>query len=636
MKKLFFFIILFFVFSYSVKGSTAILNRNPIDNTYSYYYDNDLARYRFLYADKYSFGDTIAYCLELGKAINTNIYTMTTSFDSLNIPKSDIEYIKRASYYGYDYPGHQTDKYYMATQELIWDRISSPGLIWVRNLNPNDEVDVSNEKNEIRRLIGKYDVKPSFDGREFELYRGKKLFLTDSNYVLKDYEVIEGNATIEGDGTLMVKDGEDINKIVLRRRNYANKSFFIYTAAASQMMMSAGTLDMPISSVTIKFKSGSLTVNKLDKETNSNISSGEATLNGAIYDVFNANNEYVDYIETGKKNKLEKLGLGKYYIKERSPSNGYLLDNETYEIEITKDNLDIALNVYEEVIKRKVEIFKVFASHTTGIMTSEGGVVFDIYDANDIKVDSITTDNDGYASITLPYGKYKFKQVTSTEGYYMVDDFIVDINKADERPIYKLLSDGAIEAKVRVIKKDLDTGSNIVNSNVKFKIYDVNKKEFIKFRITYPEIKEFEELSVNEDGTVITPSPLAYGKYILYEVDDKVDGYLYNKEGIPFNIDKDTNLINDDNYGPVIEVLFYNKRVKGKVVINKYGEKIQHLDNSYYYKNILLDNVIFELYARDDIYENNTLIYNKDELVQEIVTNANGRAAIDNLPLGNY
>ena len=96
---------------------------------------------------------------------------------------------------------------------------------------------------------------------------------------------------------------------------------------------------------------------------------------------------------------------------------------------------------------------------------------------------SITTDSDGYASIVLPYGAYTFKQVTSTKDYYKVDYFKVIIDKYDTRPIYKLLSDSEITARVKIIKKDFDTLDNIVNSDIKFKIYDVREKKYVSFML---------------------------------------------------------------------------------------------------------------------------------------------------------
>ena len=144
-------------------------------------------------------------------------------------------------------------------------------------------------------------------------------------------------------------------------------------------MMSSGGIEIPCSNLKVKLVGGSLKIKKLDKDTGSDIPSGEATLNGAEYELFDSSNKLVDTLIIGKKEKIDNLPLGKYYLRESKASNGYLLDLNTYEFEVTEDNLDINLAVYEDVIKRKVDIFKVYASDETGILTGEPNIDFEIY-----------------------------------------------------------------------------------------------------------------------------------------------------------------------------------------------------------------------------------------------------------------
>ena len=51
-----------------------------------------------------------------------------------------------AAYYGYNYPGHESDNYYLATQDIIWKRLSNVSVKYIRNMNPNNYIDVSKEK----------------------------------------------------------------------------------------------------------------------------------------------------------------------------------------------------------------------------------------------------------------------------------------------------------------------------------------------------------------------------------------------------------------------------------------------------------------------------------------------------------
>jgi len=250
-------------------------------------------------------------------------------------------------------------------------------------------------------------------------------------------------------------------------------------------------------------------------------------------------------------------------------------------------------------------------------------------------VATITTDEIGYASVTLPYGIYTFKQTTSTKNYYKVEDFTINISEYDERPIYKLLSDSEIRAKVRIIKKDKDTSETIKDSNIKFKIFDVTNNKYLSFNVSYPENKETTIFEVDKNGIFITPIALPPGDYILEEVKENMNGYLYNPEKIPFTIGE-SSLFIEENNETYLEISFYNKRVKGQINITKYGEEIAIKNNKYNYKEIPLVNVTFHLYAKDDIYENKVLIYSKDSLVKEVTTNKEGKIKIKDLPLGTY
>lgn len=618
-----------------VNAESATLVSNRYDDLYTYYYDASLGRSRYLEASRYSFGGRTAYCLEIGKRIESLNYSVYNSFDNINISEDDLEYIKIIAYYGYDYPGHQTDKFYMATQDIIWTRFIRTNIMWIYSFNPDSFVYIEKEKDTIYDLYRKHFRRPSFDGAVIDVVLGEEVILYDDNDVLSMYKVQNRGVTIEGNNLIIGKDydGEDI---VLKREKYTNNNFLLYTSLNSQKMMSVGDIDIPSSKVNVNLLEGSININKLDSDTNSDVPRGEGSLIGSVYGLYDSDNMLVDKFIIGSKEEIGHLRVGKYYIKELEAGRGYLIDDNVYEVLISSDNLHINLTLYDKVIERKVDVFKVFATSETGIMAGEEGISFEIYDKDNNLFDTIVTDSDGYAYITLPYGNYTFHQVNSTYGYYKVDDFKVFIDKYDDRPIYKLLSDGEVTSRVKIIKKDMDTLENIVSSNIKFRIFDVKNNCYVSFRVTYPEVMDIDVFELSLDGTFVTPSSLSYGEYILYEVDDKMDGYVYNSDGIRFTIDSSSNFINDSDYGTVLEVPFYNKRVKGNIVINKYGEDIVYTNDMYYYKDIYLDNVYFELYAGNDIYENGNLIYNKDALVGECITDDGGMCRYDNLPLGEY
>ena len=634
MKKIILLLAIILFLIPKVSANTVTLGVEKIYDTYAYFYDETQDKYRYVYAEKYSFNNNLAYCIELGKKIYGGIYTPTTSFDALNISEDKLERLKLIIYYGYEYPGHNTDAYFMATQELIWNEMSNISLSWVKNLIPSNVVDVSKEKEDILTLIESHYKKPSFTSDTIEYTLGETISIEDTNSVLNYFEV--DNEYIEIiDNKLIIHPGFEKEEITLSKPSYTQNGFLLYTSGESQKMMSTGTVDNIEVKLKVKLFGGTLEVIKFDKDNNSEVPQGDASLKGAIYELYDEEGNIKDTIITGTKNIIENIPLGKYVLKEKTASKGYLLDTNEYNIEITKDNLNVKLNVYEEVIKRKVEIFKVLAANTTGELTPEENITFEIYNKWKELVAIITTDEDGYASVTLPYGIYTFKQTTSTKNYYKVEDFTINISERDERPIYKLLSDSEIRAKVRIVKKDKDTKETIKDSNIKFKIFDVTNNKYLSLNVSYPENKETTIFEVDKNGIFITPIGLSPGNYILEEVEEYTDGYLYNPEKIPFTIGESSSFI-EENGETYLEISFYNQRVKGQINITKYGEELVIKDNTYNYKETPLEGIIFHLYAKYDIYENKVLTYSKDSLVKEVITNNEGMVEIKDLPLGTY
>ena len=76
-------------------------------------------------------------------------------------------------------------------------------------------------------------------------------------------------------------------------------------------------------------------------------------------------------------------------------------------------------------------------------MKEEENVNFEIYDKNDNLVDTITTDENGTCSITLPYGSYRVKQVNTLDGYQIVDEKNITIT--GEKDVVLTLNDFEIE-----------------------------------------------------------------------------------------------------------------------------------------------------------------------------------------------
>src|SRR5574344_772918 len=577
-----------------------------LDNIYYVQHSNvDSSDYRSYKAGMFYVDGKLAYCFEPGTSITSHEYA-TSDWSVANLTASQRHYIEMVGYYGYEYSNHQASKYYLATQELIWESVKDIRVYWTTEQYGNgSEINVDAEKNEILSLIAQHDNRPSFNGNTLS---------------------IKVNAT-----------GED--QIRLVRSHYDNDVNLVYYSGNSQKLVHTRISDPVVSAINIKSVAGKVTTNKVDADTGIDTPQGEATLTGAIYDIFDETNTYITSITTGADSNGTSINLprlGKYYLLERTPSTGYQLDTTKYWFEMTLDNLYPTIKVYEKVINRDFDFTKVYADAKTGILTPEANIEFGFYDYKGNLYKTATTDSNGRIFINLPYGKYKVKQLTSTTNYEKVDDFEVEVYDMGDTT-YKVIANAEITAKLKVVKIDKNTGDSIARGGIKSKIFDIDRNEYVTQTITYPTPQTISIFETSSDGILLTPYALKSGHYRLEEVDQVIDGYLWNDISVDFEIGENSEFINGNEYGILFEVKFENKEVKGQVDLTKYGEELTIENGSYHYNKILLSGVVYELYASEDIYSaNGILMYKKGTLIATDKTSEKGLLSFKNLYLGKY
>ena len=284
---------------------------------------------------------------------------------------------------------------------------------------------------------------------------------------------------------------------------------------------------------------GTITIIKKDSETGS-VPQGDATFNGAVYKVYAAEDIYNkaktkkfysngDLVATrtmnekGQTEDITNLPLGKYIVKEETAPIGYMLDKNTYNVELKyKDQYTKVITntktSLENVKKMGVHIFK------SGIKTNSGetpgleGAEFTIKlnsavekaysqgytyaevwngideNGNQVKVDSkrvqsaqaiapsyavIVTDKDGnaYTQNNLPYGKYIVKETKTPTDYETAVDFTFSITD-DESEIKEIakktkhlvVNNEQLETYIKLIKKDLKTEKLVTLNSTTFEI----------------------------------------------------------------------------------------------------------------------------------------------------------------------
>lgn len=587
---------------------------------------------------------SFVYCIEPGTPVSDGAVYPGQDFDQSYVGQMTQEQWRRITllaYYGYGYGNHTDIHWYTVTQYLIWQTVPHGyDIYFTDSLNGNRITKYTNEINELNRLVEEHNISPNITNDTIDMVIGDTVELTDSNNVLNKFEVVDTDnvsASISGNTLSITANdvGDGSVTISKRDKNYSHPAI-IYYHPTSQDLMMRGAYDPIDVNLKIKIVGGKVSVKKVDMDTGLGIAQGDATLDGAVYGIYDLEGNRVGEVisKGGEYVTSDYLpSLGTFFLKEEKSSTGYELNETKYFFNITKDDLYPEVDVTEKVIERDLKIFKVYASDETGFLTGEPNVTFDIYlKSTGEKVTSITTDENGYATATLPYGTYTVRQVSSTEDHEMVEDFEIVVNEYSEDPIYKLLANAEITARLKVIKIDSETGNTIPVAGIKFKIFDVENNEYV-CQVTDKEQCVFE---TNDEGILLTPLPLESGTYRLEEQDQKLDGYLWNEEALTFAIGDDSTLINDNVFGAIVEVEFENTQVKGKVEINKTGEELIIEDDSYHYEKIKLEGAEFELRANEDIIVGGKTYYKKGELVTILVTDKDGYASIDNLPLGKY
>ena len=284
---------------------------------------------------------------------------------------------------------------------------------------------------------------------------------------------------------------------------------------------------------------GTITIIKKDSETGS-VPQGDATFNGAVYKVY-ANEDIYNKAKTkkfysngdlvatrtmnekGETEDITNLPLGKYVVKEETAPIGYMLDKNTYNVELkykdqyTKVITDTKTSL-ENVKKMGVHIFKSGIKENSGETPGLEGAEFTIKlnsaverayaqgytyaevwngideNGNQVKVDSkrvaeaqviapsyetIKTDKDGnaYTQKNLPYGKYIVKETKTPIDYETAVDFTFSItdDESEVKEIAKktkhlVVNNEQLETYIKLIKKDLKTGKLVTLNSTTFEI----------------------------------------------------------------------------------------------------------------------------------------------------------------------
>jgi len=180
--------------------------------------------------------------------------------------------------------------------------------------------------------------------------------------------------------------------------------------------------------------------------------------------------------------------------------------------------------------------------------------------------------------------------------------------------------------------------------NAEFKIFNIDKNEYVKQYTTYPSKVEHTSFFTDEDGDLILPEALKIGNYRIEEVSAPF-GYVVNDKYVNISVDTDTAFETDgDTNDAIITVEYSDAPAVGELTVEKKGEVLDGFkggllassyEKEFVYKEGSLAGAKFKVYAADDIYTadnqkdadgNRIKYYSKGELVTTLTTGNDGKA----------
>lgn len=441
-------------------------------------------------------------------------------------------------------------------------------------------------------------------------------------------------------------------------------------------------------------------LSKVDADTVIAVPQGDASIKGAEYGLYARNDilhpdgatgvlfkkgDLVATMITDEqgKDEVSNLYLGDYYVKEISPSEGYVLDEKEHEVNCNYEG-DMITEVTRSIVSKEKVIsqpFQLIKISDTGKETNAPlveGAGFTAYLQSRLPVredgsydfenatptvigyngeTELFTNKEGYiCSVPIPYGTYVIVESTTPHNMKTVEPFEITIsqNNPQNPQVWRVLIDREFTAKLRIVKTDSDTGKTVLVPNAEFKIYDMNKKEYVTMITTYPSKVAHTSFFTDEDGDLILPDALEVGNYRIEEV-AAPHGYVMNSNYVYVAVDTNTFYeIDTETNEAIITVIYENEPTVGTLIIQKKGEVLHDFKGGLFassekkefiYTEESLAGAKFEVYANEDIYTadmqlningTRTKYYSKDDLVATLVTGEDGSASLSDLPLGSY
>lgn len=485
----------------------------------------------------------LGYCIDPATPITVYTYSSYNNWEKSRYSEDIKRKMELISYYGYEYPGHNTLEYYMAAQELIW-LFNDDKVIWKQNRNFNSNtLNIDNQKNEIMNLVNNHDKLPSFINTSYTTEYGKTISITDSNNVLSNYDISGDIDYVVNGNTITIssnKFGE--GHLYFNQKNFtSHNNTLVYVADRykSQKIATFGKPSLNSGNINISVDNAKIEFSKKDTETKEVIKDKDAK-----YKLINNETKEVKEIvidKTGISNIT--IPKGAYTLEEIKAPFGYTLNKEKTTITIN-DDIKLSdgvfkVDLYDKKTKGKIKIKKVSEDGKDLV-----GVVIGIYDSNKNLIEKIKTDEkNNNESKILPLGKYYVKEISTLTGYKLDSNFYeVNLN-------YNNQNEEIVLGNIKLVNEKIRCDLVYITSDK-----DGNFLENVEINVVDKDGNLVFNGKTDTQGRVIINN-LPYGEYYIRQI--KVpSGFILNNDEYKFYVNDSTcnsniNVTNEKTVMPV-------------------------------------------------------------------------------------
>ena len=537
---------------------------------------------------------------------------------------------------------------YCFTQQYIWETLGQSSATFK---NASIQSQYVSFKADVSQKIANMEKTPSFTSNTITVNAGTTTTLTDTNGVLKDY--VSFDKSVNGIRIAHNKGENTMNVIV--DENCTLESYIFTPAEMNSWGIIKETTRNQDTTVYITFKEGvqnqlyalnyndpvtmslSLKINAFGKlELAKKDNKGNYIPNTFFKLSYNSDmsNEIGTY-KTGSNGKVtvDKLRKGTIYIQEVAVPDHLVLDTTIInkEIKVNETTSYEATNNWKQgyikVAKKDVE---------SGKVVKQAGVVFDIYNSNNKKVTSITTNENGVATSTLlDYGTYYVKENKAPNKYTIKVEVSENVGVVENGKIYEIsILNTRVKGTVTISKEDTETGKKAQGeATLKGAVYGVYARNTIydpaDNSVIYNANAKIGELVTDENANA-TMSNLYLGEYYIKELQAS-EGYTLDTATYNFDLTYES-----QNVSVVTKSITVKERVKSQAF------RIIKVSSDTNGEAELLEGVEFTIKSQKDIdkygsWEKAPIAKNyKGEESAILVTDSKGYAISERLPYGTY